>query len=412
MIARARAVARSADALDGLIMAGASLVSGAFAYLVLVAAGLLLEATAVIAFLAVMNLLKIAEQVTWVIRNVVAYYMAELAISAESWPRMGMFLRHRWRRAWVWGGVTAGLFALLSPLIARLINVMSPWALLAAALALLLLFVRPVTDGALQGSQHFWGLGSIGVLQEALRFGLTVALILAGLNLAGAILALPVASGVALAAAVWLLRPYFSAPPTNHVQKVSRPYSVLTLIGLLSFALLVYSDTLLVNRLFPPAVAVQYTPANILARLNLFVPMAMGMVLFPKATQRQALGQDARPYLLLALAATLVPGLLLTLLYFLFPGPLVQLVFRGQYGDPGLLLGWVGLAVTLFAGVNIWLNYALAVGRRPYIYALFIIALLQIGAIILLTHSLLALAAVLVAAGAAGNVAGLMMAWR
>ncbi len=409
MLTRIHNIARSKDAFDGLVMAGASLIAGGFAYLVLVAAGLLLDDAAAIAFLAIMNVLKIAEQVTWVIRNVVAYYLAELAIGAEPQPRMGAFLRNRWRWAWQWGLVTAVLFALFAPLIGRVINVNSSGALWAAALALLLLFVRPVTDGALQGSQQFWGLGSVTVLQELLRFGLTVALILAGLQLAGAVLALPLASLVALGLAVWWLRPFFRAPATDHVQKVSLPYSLLTLVGLFSFALLVYSDAILVNRIFPPEVAAQYTPANILARLNLFVPIAIGMVLFPKATQKQALGLDARPYLLLALAATLIPGLLLTLLYFLFPGPIVTLVFRGQYPDPGSLLGWVGLAVTLFAGVNIWLNYALAVQARPYIFLLAVIVVGQVTAVLLLAHTLQTLAFILLTAGLAANLAGLIL---
>lgn len=409
MLTRIHTIARSKDALDGLVMAGASLIAGGFAYLVLVAAGLLLDDAAAIAFLAIMNVLKIAEQVTWVIRNVVAYYLAELAIGAEPQPRMGAFLRNRWRWAWQWGLVTAVLFALFSPLIGRVINVHNNGALWAAALALLLLFVRPVTDGALQGSQQFWGLGSVTVLQELLRFGLTVALILAGLQLAGAVLALPVASLVALGLALWWLRPTFRAAATDHVQKVSLPYSLLTLVGLFSFALLVYGDAILVNRLFPADVAAQYTPANILARLNLFVPIAIGMVLFPKATQKQALGQDARPYLLLALAATLIPGLLLTLLYFLFPGPIVSLVFRGQYPDPGSLLGWVGLAVTLFAGVNIWLNYALAVRVRPYIFLLALIVVGEVTAVLMLAHTLQTLAFILLTAGLAANLAGLLL---
>lgn len=412
MIGRVRSIARSSDALDGVVMAGASLISGGFAYLVLVAAGLLLDEAAAIAFLAVMNLLKIAEQMTWVIRNVVAFYTAELALETNAVSAIGAFLRGRWRWAWLWGGITAVAFALLTPLIRQIINVDSTWALLAAAAALLLLFVRPVTDGTLQGSQNFWGLGSVLVMQEVVRFGLTIALILIGLNLAGAVFALPLASSIALGLAYWLLRPYFHAPKVNHIQKVSLPYSMLTLVGLFSFALLVYSDAILVNRLFTQATAVLYTPVNILARMNLFVPLAIGMVLFPKATQKQSLGRDARPYLLLALAATLIPGLGLTAVYFLLPALIVDIVFQGQYADPGTLLGWVGLATTLFAGVNIWLNYALALERRPYVLALAAIAIGQTAAILVWVTGLGDVAFVMVLSGLIGNLLGALLLLR
>lgn len=407
MIPRLQTLLRSGDARDGALMAGATLVAGAFDYLVLLVAGLLLPNAAAIAFLAVMNLLKIGEQATWVIRNVAAYYTAELAIRPEAQARIGAFLRDRWRWAWRWGLLVAGLFILAAPLTNQLINANSTPAVMAAGLALLLFFVRPVTDGTLQGTQNFLGLGGVVVLQAVLRFGLTAVLIWLGLELVGAVLALPLAAGLALLLALWLLRGYFRAPRSAAAaQKVSLRYSGLTLIGLLSFALLVYSDAILVNRLFPEAIAGQYTPINVLARINLFVPLALGLVLFPKATQRHALGLDARPMLLLTLAATLLPGLGLTAVYFLFPDQIVDLVFRGQYAAPGALLGWVGLATTLFAGVNIWLNYALSLGKRPFVFLLALIAIGQIAAIVLLAHTLTILAIVLVTAGLLANLAG------
>jgi O-antigen/teichoic acid export membrane protein len=406
MTSRLQTLIRSGDARDGALMAGATLVAGAFDYLVLLVAGLLLPNAAAIAFLAVMNLLKIGEQATWVIRNVAAYYTAELAIRPEAQARIGAFLRDRWRWAWRWGLLVAGLFILAAPLTNQLINANSTPAVMAAGLALLLFFVRPVTDGTLQGTQHFLGLGGVVVLQAVLRFSLTAVLIWLGLELVGAVLALPLAAGWALLLALWLLRGYFRAPRSAAAQKVSLRYSGLTLVGLLSFALLVYSDAILVNRLFPEAIAGQYTPINVLARINLFVPLALGLVLFPKATQRHALGLDARPMLLLTMAATLLPGLGLTAVYFLFPDPIVALVFRGQYASPGLLLGWVGLATTLFAGVNIWLNYALSLGKRPFVFLLALIATGQITAILLLAHTLTILAMVLVTAGLLANLAG------
>jgi len=412
MITRFKTAVRSSDAVDGLVMAGATAVAGGFDYLVLVAAGLLLSDGAAIAFLAVMNLLKIAEQLTWVIRNVAAYYTAELAVQPAALSRIGAFLRERWRWAWRWGGGTAVLFILASPFVARLVNVDSTWALAAAGLTLLLFFVRPVTDGALQGIQNFWGLGGVAVLQSVLRFGLTVTLVWIGWDVAGAVLALPLAMGAALGLAVWLLRPYFRAPRAAEAQKVSLRYSALTLVGLFSFALLVYGDAILVNRLFVPDAAAQYTPINILARMNLFIPLAIGMVLFPKATQRHALGQDARPMLLLALAATLLPGLALTALYFLFPGQIVGLVFRGQYANPGTLLGWIGLATTLFAGVNIWLNYALSLRIRPYIFTLALIAIIQIAAFFLLAETVTAVVFIMIGAGVVGNLAGAVWSLR
>jgi hypothetical protein len=108
-------------------------------------------------------------QVTNVIRNVVAYYTAEATVGDDATARVGSVLGRSWRWAWRWGLAATALMALLSPLLARFLHIPTPWPLWAASLALLLLFLRPVTDGALQGTQHFFGLGAVQVLQSLLR---------------------------------------------------------------------------------------------------------------------------------------------------------------------------------------------------------------------------------------------------
>ena len=402
-------LARSAGARHGLIMAGATVIAGGFDYLVLVVAVTLLGPAESIVYLAVMALLQVMVHTTNVIRNVVAFYAAELSAQPYAAGRIGAFLQRGWRWAWRWGLVATAIMALLSPLLAQLLRIDSLWPLLAGSLALLLLFLRPVTDGALQGIQHFVGLGSVQIAQAFLRLTLTVALIWLGLRSPGAVVSLPLASGGALLLALWLLRPYFAAARgTETVPPVSWHYSATTLVGLLAFALLVNVDAVMVKRFFTEEVAGNYSPIITLGKMNLFVPLGIGLVLFPKATQRQASGRDARPVLLLALAATLLPGLLLTLLYFLAPGPIVQTIFTDAYANPGIVLGLVGLATTLFAGVNIWLNYALAQAQRSFVYALAVIVLCQIAAIILFHDNFHQIAAVLVAAGLAGNAAGIL----
>ena len=116
--------------------------------------------------------------------------------------------------------------------------------------------------------------------------------------------------------------------------------------------------------------------------------------------------------MLLALAATLLPGLGLTAVYFLLPALIVDFVFQGQYANPGSLLGWVGLATTLFAGINIWLNYALALERRPYVLVLAGIAIGQTAAIMVWVNGLGDVAFVMVFAGLIGNLMGALLLLR
>lgn len=399
--------ARFAGLTQGAFMAVAMVVAGGFDYLVNILVGRWLVPTEFFVFVTVTAIVQIMVQVTNVIRNVVAYYTAEATVQPQPVERIGVLLGRSWRWAWRWGLLAALAFALLSPLLAQFLRIDTPWPLVAAAFALLLLFLRPVTDGTLQGVQHFFGLGSVQILQSFLRLVFAALLVWAGLQATGAVVALPLGSSVALALAVGLLLPYFRASqPKELPGPISWRYSVYTLVGLVAFAVMVNVDAIVVRRLFGDAAAEAYGPVVTLGKMNLFIPLGIGLVLFPKAAQRHAAGRDSRPVLLMALAATLVPGLLLTGLYYVAPGLIVQTVFGDAYADPGILLAMVGLATTLYAGVNIWLNYALSLERRAFVFVLAAIVILQVTLMLVFHSRLETIAAVMIGTGLAANAAG------
>lgn len=397
---------QSSGAWHGLIMAGATLFAGGFDYIAQVFMGRLLLPTEYIILVAVTALLQVIVQATNVIRNVVAFYTAEQTAQPESFAPIAGFVQKAWRWAWLWGSVATAVMALLSPLLARFLRIPTPWPVLAGSSLLLLLFLRPVTDGALQGIQGFVSLGAVQVVQAVLRLALAVLLIRWGWQSVGAILSLPLASAGALLVAVWALWPYFQHPRATAVPAINWNYSLQTLLGLLAFAVMVNLDALLVQRLFPAEIAGSYAPVVTLGKMNLFIPLGLGLVLFPKATQRQAAGKDPRPVLLLALAATLGPGLALTAVYFLWPAFLVGTVFGGKYANPGTVLGLVGLATTLYAGVNIWLNYALSIERPLFVYLLGGLVALQAIAMSVYHPSLQATAVIMVLAALSANFIG------
>jgi O-antigen/teichoic acid export membrane protein len=403
----------SRSALQSGFMAVAMIVAGGFDYVVNIVAGRQLTPTEFFVFITVTALLQIAVQATNVIRNVVAFYTAESTVFADAVERVGAVLKRSWRWAWRWGLIAAAALALAAPLLARFLRIDSPQPFWAASFALLLLFLRPVTDGTLQGIQNFFGLGSVQIVQSVLRLVFAVLLLLLGWQATGALLALPLGSTTALVLAAFLLRDYFRAPaPEQTPRPISWRYSAYTLVGLLAFALMVNIDPIVVRLSFGDAAAEAYAPVVTLGKMNLFIPLGIGLVLFPKATQRYAAGRDPRPVLFLALLATFLPGLALTALYWIAPGWIVTTVFGPAYADPGRLLGLVGLATTLYAGVNIWLNYALSLERHRFVLILAGIVALQVTGMLLFNSTLESIALVMIAAGALGNIAGLVITSR
>ncbi len=407
MSGRVQALLQSAGMRHALVMSAATFLAGGLDYLFQIYTGRMLAPAEYGVFIAVTALLQVAVYLTNSIRNVMAYYTAEIAVEPDSQSQIGRFLRRGWRWAWRWGAIALALTLLVSPIVKSFLHIPTVWPLVAAALTMLLLFLRPITDGTLQGIQRFGGLGSVQVVQAAARLLLGAMLLVLGWQAFGALLALPLAMAVALLLGVWLLRPLFHAGEHEKASRaVSWNYSLLTLSGLLFFALIINLDAIAVKRVFSPEIAGNYGPVVTLAKMNLFIPLAMGLVLFPKVTQRLALGRDPRPILLLALAAATLPGLLLTVLFLFVPGPLVEALFGGAYANPGPLLGVVGLATTCFAGMNIWLNYALSAERPAYVAALGGVLLIQVAGLLLFHESLMQVGLVTLGAGLLGNLAG------
>jgi O-antigen/teichoic acid export membrane protein len=395
-----------------LVMAVAMILAGGLDYAVSVLAGRWLVPIEYGIFIAVAAVMQVLAQLTNAIRNVVAFYTAELSADHSHSQGVGAFLHRAWRWGWRWGLLATAAMAIISPALGHVLRLPNTWPLWAASPVVLLFFVRTVTDGALQGLQSFGGFGLVQVVQSLLRLLFAAGLIWVGFQAAGAIIALPLAMAVILILPLWLLRPYFRDHSGVVARAVSWHYSSHTLLGLAAFAVMANMDALFVKHFYSPGLAGNYGPVVTLAKMSLFVPLALGIVLLPKATLRRASGRDPRPILLLALAATLLPGFALTTIYFLFPNFLVRTVFTAAYANPGMVLGMANLAASLYAGLNIWLNYALSLNRPSFIYILVGVLVCQgAGMYFLGRDSLLHMTMVMAWAGLAGNLAGFATTW-
>jgi O-antigen/teichoic acid export membrane protein len=388
------------------------ILAGGFDYGVNLVAGRWLEPIEYGIFISVTAILQALLMPAIAIRIVVAFYTVELSVEGNSSSRVGAFLRRVWRWAWQWGLIAAILLALISPPLARLLRLPNSLPLWAASLMVLMLFLRESTYGALQGIQAFTGLGLAQVIQAFLRLVFAAGLIWLGWRAAGAVLAQPLGCIVALVLALWWLRPHLEDRSKVAGRPVSWRYSAYTLLGLGVFGVLTNLDALFVKHFFSPEIAGNYGPVVTLAKVSLFLPWAIGIVLLPKVMQRQAAGRDARPILLLALMGALAPGLGVTTLYLLSPAMLVKILFTGAYANPGVVLGLASLAATLNAGLYIWLNYALSLERPAFVYTLIGVLVWQgLGMCLFGRESLVHMTLAMVSAGIIGNLAGFITTW-
>jgi ABC-type xylose transport system permease subunit len=90
----------------------------------------------------------------------------------------------------------------------------------------------------------------------------------------------------------------------------------------------------------------------------------------------------------------------------------VRIIFTNAYANPGIILGLASLAASLNAALNVWLNYALALERPAFIYALLGVLLWQgLGMFLFGRDSLVHMTLVVVSAGVVGNLVGFVTNW-
>ncbi len=402
----------SAEARKGMLLGIGMIAAGAFDYAVNVLAGRWLQPVQYGIFVSIMAILQVMLLLSIAIRMVVAFYTADLAARETTTSQVGPFVRRAWRWSWKWGIAGTVLMIAAGPLLARYLWLPNSWAVWAASFMVLMLFVRETVYGTMQGTLEFTGLGLAQVLQAFLRLVFAGVLIALGWKAPGAIVAQPLACAVALLLVMPWMRPVLRMPDAPLQRKVSWRYSFNTLTGLAAFGLLTNLDAIFVKRFYSPESAGDYAPVVTLAKISLFLPWAIGIVLFPKVAHRQASGRDPRPILWMSLAAAMAPGLALSALYFAYPQLLVSRIFANGYHDPGIVLGLASLAATLYAGLNIWLNYALSLGRQSFSYVLLGLVPFQVAMMAAFGRdNLVNMTVAMAVSGMIGNIAGLAATW-
>jgi O-antigen/teichoic acid export membrane protein len=384
---------------QGLALVTATTLAYGLDYLFNLIAGRLLEPAdfgIVVSLAAAVQVMVVASRViqTVTTRYVSRYEAAKgtpetVAVSAAAQTRA--FFRATFRSAWWWGLAATIVLVVASPALARFFQIESAGPVLAIGVTAVFFALRPVVGGVLQGEQRFAALGMVQIVQAVLRLVVGVLLISLGWGAFGAMAALPVAVAGTLLFGLFLLdrqmlRAGKSAPDIS-LPDLFR-YSAYTAAGLIGFAILVNMDAILVKGFFDPVEAGHYGTAVTLGKIVQFFPLAIIMILFPKAAQRQA-GQRETGSILLA--AMIIVGLacaVITAVYFLFSDIIIQTIFGPAYSLEGPVLGIMGLGMGLLSLVNVWLNYFLSTERTRFVYLIWLGVLIQLILMVLFHEDL------------------------
>lgn len=346
-------------------------------------------------------LLMIVSVPTATIQTVLTKYTAHFK-AGNQYARIHFLLFHFLKRVSFYGLLGFLIFLAASRRVASWQHFPSQEPVIILGVLLLLSVVSPSLGGIIQGLQKFNYLGWSMIGGVISRLFLGVIFICFGLGVNGALYATILAALVGLIIITFPLKSLFKARELKSSIDFKEIYSYFTpvALSLLFFMLLTNIDVLLIGNFFNPVEAELYSAAAFVGRMILFFPMAIVIVMFPKASELYAQRKDS--FLILKKSLVYV-GLLAggaTLFCLLFPQFIIRLIWGGRYQASTPLIGKFALAMALFGLVNILFFYQLSVHRFRFLYLAGIFTLLQIIALALFHNTLSQVVWILVANGA------------
>ncbi|MBU6423699.1 MAG: hypothetical protein KGJ98_08490 [Chloroflexota bacterium] len=313
------------------------------------------------AFFALLILESIGGQV---VQSATAKLVAQYSARGEE-ATLHVFVR-RWLRRIL---VVAGLPSLAVFLVA-LVRPVGPFSQPAVAIIAVTLFLAIFTTftlGLLQGLGRFGWLGGTFIAQALVRLGVGVLLVAVVFPpythlrpvhgaFVGAAAGLAVGVVASLIPLMPLLRAARGAVHEIDLGASETRFFLLATVIFLGYAALTYADGLIAP-LRIPSEAGAYAATITMAKIVLFAPMAIGLILLERTSRSEALGQDPDRYLFQSLAFVLATSGIVTLAYLIAPDQLTAIVVGTRYPETPKLIGPYSLAALSNALLSLWVAY-------------------------------------------------------
>lgn len=259
-------------------------------------------------------------------------------------------------------------------------------------LALLLssTWVLLVFSGGIQGLELFSWFSWVSILGSMLKLSLALILIFLGYGISGALGALLSANLISIAIYYLVLKDFISFKPAKeHINyKEILVYLLPVAASYLCFMALVNFDMVLVKYYFPAESSGFYSLAQMVGKIFLFLPGAISIVMFPRASSLRAKKQDTS--LILTRSLLYVFGLCIfaCIIYNFFPEFVLKVLTGKVYPEAVLLGRLFGISMSFFSLALLLITYFLSVKDMRFLKYLIISCLCQNLAIFLFHDSL------------------------
>jgi O-antigen/teichoic acid export membrane protein len=261
----------------------------------------------------------------------------------------------------------AVILLILAPQAGRYLQVTDDRVIVVLAATTLATLLVSASRGALQGMRRFMSLVGNQSIDMATRVAVGAALIVAGLQALGAIIALLLGPLLAYAQSVfliWRVRGETGAVRTQ-MSEVGR-YAFSAAIAAMGVTYMFNVDVVLSKHYLSSGDAGIYAAGSVLGRVAYFLGVTVATVMFPEVATLHA--RDENHFHVVDASLALVVGMSVALIagYFLVP-QLVLLPYGSGFNGVRPYLGAFAIALSLLAVANLLVNYFLSVNSRRFI---------------------------------------------
>ncbi|MEM2954824.1 MAG: oligosaccharide flippase family protein [Candidatus Nanoarchaeia archaeon] len=297
------------------------------------------------------------------IRTVIAKYTVDLAAKKEYGKIKGFFLKAV-KTILIYSAIAFVIFLGLLPLLMNLLH--APIVpLIIVGSSLLVTFLLPIIWGLLQGLQSFGHLGLNNSIETAIKLIIAVVLVLIGLGINGALIAIPVSIAAAFFIGFWPLKKVMKAKAEPFKEKHIVRYSMAAFIIFLFFVAMYSVDTIAMRYFFSAKTSGLYGSISVIGKIVLFVSIVINRVMFSAvAEQRASKSKDkekkARKLLMSAFFYVLAVTAFFLVISLFAPNTLIKIVVGSKYLEIASNLKYMIIAMGLLSLSSLIIFYNLS----------------------------------------------------
>jgi len=252
-----------------------------------------------------------------------------------------------------------------------------------------------VGRGTLQGIKKFKSLGINSVLEVLLKLILGIILVYFGFKANGAIFGFMLATLLSYLFIFLPLRNVLIKKIDSGIDSkvdIREFYKSIffILISTIIFSLISYTDIILVKHFFSSSDTGFYSAAAQIGRIILFFPGAVGVVIFPRLSEKYTKKENINITFFKGSAIIALISVGFLIVYYFFPEFLMNLIYGSKYLAASGLIFRYGIFMTFISLVTLQIFYFISIGRYWYLIYSFFILIEQI-AVIWLYHNNLGL---------------------